>query len=355
VRFVTYADALEASTVRLRGRRPGRGWRAADSGVLALRALELAARRSGVAFREPTWFVDVDDRAFDVIHQHLFTVRALRGRLPVVATSGYPLLELYRWREGWSERRVRRAERLELAWCRASGADDPHFRISSRAAVIGGYSAAYVGWLRARNRPGADCRIIGTGLPAAADAPRRRRSAGEPVRLLFVGRDFERKGGDVAMAACERLRADGRDVSLTVVTGRAAVPPGVAAPGVQWRVDLPRDEVVSSVMPEHDLLVAPTRSDCGVPYAVLEAMRAGLAVALSDLPWLDDRLEAPGVMRSAPRAEAVADALAALVADDAALERAQRSAFDQWQRRFTMDALGAALRSAYDDALAASS
>jgi hypothetical protein len=52
-------------------------------------------RRVGVMYREPTWFVTIEPGAFDLVHQHLFSVRQIGDRLPVVSTGGYPLEVLY--------------------------------------------------------------------------------------------------------------------------------------------------------------------------------------------------------------------------------------------------------------------
>lgn len=56
--------------------------------------------------------------------------------------------------------------------------------------------------------------------PSRDDALRSRREG--PLKLLFCGVEWERKGGDVALAAVSKLLADGQDVVLTIL---GCVPP----------------------------------------------------------------------------------------------------------------------------------
>ena len=51
VGYVRYDQALADGSLRIRGRKGASG----DAGWLALRGAELALRRAGVMFREPTW------------------------------------------------------------------------------------------------------------------------------------------------------------------------------------------------------------------------------------------------------------------------------------------------------------
>ena len=342
VRYTDYATALADGTLRLRGRRPGRGERGVGNAlILALRAVELAARRAGVMFREPTWFAEIDPRAFDVVHLHLFALRQVNSKVPVVSSAGYPLPELYRFRERWRPAQLRLAESLELAWSRALRVHTPWLH-GVAPCLMTTYTSESAAYLVRRGCHADGVRVISTGLPEMRLAPRARISGS----LLFVGRDFTRKGGYVALRAYQLLRERGAEVTLTVITDREAVTPDELAADVEWLFDVDRKTVVHDVLPRADVMLAPTLSDCGAPYAVLEAMRAGVALVLSDSPWLDERLDHPGARRVEATPAAVADAVDSLLMGTHVLE-AQQAALALFQEHFTMHVLGQQLLSGY--------
>lgn len=112
------------------------------------------------------------------------------------------------------------------------------------------------------------------------------RVAGTTVRLLFVGGDFTRKGGDLLVDAFERLRRDplvaeaGLTLELHLVTTSPDVQPG---PGVHVYRDLkPNSPELIALFHEADLFVLPTRGDC-TPVVLAEAASAGLPAVASNV------------------------------------------------------------------------
>jgi glycosyltransferase involved in cell wall biosynthesis len=107
--------------------------------------------------------------------------------------------------------------------------------------------------------------------------PARRRDPHLPPtgRLLFVGTEFERKGGDVVLEAARRLRLHGRDDVVLTVVGPDRWPLAGSPPAwVDFRGRLsPAD--VSAMLPTHDLFVMPSRFE---PFGIafVEALAAGL-------------------------------------------------------------------------------
>ena len=96
-------------------------------------------------------------------------------------------------------------------------------------------------------------------------------------RLLFVGGDFERKGGSVLLRAF-RDGLSGR-CELDIVTNHEAVP-GVE--GVRVHRGLtPNSPVLRRLFRDSDLFVLPTLGDC-MPMALIEAMASGLAVVATN-------------------------------------------------------------------------
>ena len=92
-------------------------------------------------------------------------------------------------------------------------------------------------------------------------------------RLLFVGGDFHRKGGDLLLDVHRARLADRAE--LDVVTRPGLAEPG---PGVRVHTGLsPNDDRLRRLYREADLLVVPTRADC-FSMAGLEALASGLPV-----------------------------------------------------------------------------
>ncbi len=348
IRYTTYRDAIDAGTVRVRGRRPRHGsLRSADVAVLGIRTGEQILRRAGAMFREPTWFVTVDPDAFDLVHQHLFPIRQVGPSLPVVSSAGYPLTVLYGAREQWSSPRLRVALALQSAFDRSFQVHDPWLRPGPHG-VMTVYSGHFQDWLLRRGVAAERVLVAGTALPDMAMAPKR--SDGRTI--TFVAGVFARKGGDIALAAFRRLHDSDSSLRLILVTSRqAAESNSVTGPGVELVVDAPRRRVLDDVLPRADVLLLPTRSDCGAPYGVLEALQSGAAVVTSTDPWLDGRLVPPAVVRVAPSTDAVAAAVQALLVP-AALRQAQAAARQLWASQFSMEPLHRDLLAAYGRARA---
>ena len=92
------------------------------------------------------------------------------------------------------------------------------------------------------------------------------------VRVLFVGGDLERKGGLVLLDAVRRLRADGIDVELDLVT-RDDAP---AQDGVRVHHGLgPNDPELIRLYHRADVFCLPTLGDC-LPMVLSEAGAVGL-------------------------------------------------------------------------------
>jgi glycosyltransferase involved in cell wall biosynthesis len=106
----------------------------------------------------------------------------------------------------------------------------------------------------------------------------------QTCELLFVARDWDRKGGDVAWHTVEALIAHGVDAHLTIV---GCVPPdGRESPAVRVipyiDKDIPeaRDEFRRLLLTAH-FNVLPTRADC-TPIAICEASAHGLPTVVTD-------------------------------------------------------------------------
>ena len=131
-------------------------------------------------------------------------------------------------------------------------------------------------------------------------------------RILLVGGDFERKGGDLLLRAFERL---GGRAQLTIVSSAAIRP----APNVEVIADAtPGCARLLDAYARADIFCLPTRADC-TSVAVEEAMAAGLAVITTTVGSNPTTLshDDSGVLVAPGDEEALFSALAGLVEDGA--------------------------------------
>ncbi len=146
---------------------------------------------------------------------------------------------------------------------------------------------------------GADLLARACDIPRAKIAPihvgidldvwTRRSARPEPAvgrfRMLFVGGDFERKGGARLIAAFARHFADVAELDVVSPQSPAQLPPFVAV-----HADLqPNDPRLVALYAAADVLVLPTLADL-VPWAVLEAMAMECPVVATDVGAIPEML-----------------------------------------------------------------
>ena len=144
-------------------------------------------------------------------------------------------------------------------------------------------------------------------------------------RLLFVGANFERKGGDLLLSAFRTTLAGRAELDI-VTPDAAARADGI--PGVRVHRDLAiNSPALRSLFSASDIFVLPTLNDC-TPLAALEAMASGLPIVATDV----------GAIR-----EIVQDRVSGLLlrpADQRQLAEALRSLVDDAPRRQAMGHAG---------------
>ena len=106
----------------------------------------------------------------------------------------------------------------------------------------------------------------------------------DPVRLLYIGTDWVRKGGELALQTQQALRAQGVNAQLSLV---GAVPAAVArAEGVEVVGYLNKNTArgaaqLEQLLRDAHVFILPTRADC-TPMVVAEANAYGTPVAITE-------------------------------------------------------------------------
>lgn len=161
-----------------------------------------------------------------------------------------------------------------------------------------------------------------------------------PPALLFLGKDFHRKGGDLAVASVRRLRADYHPGLTLTVAGPAEWPLPTPPPdGVRF-VGRVAPDAVTALIEDHDLLVLPSRFEAfGIVF--VEALSRGMPCVARDAFAMPEIVH-PGrngalVSAEEERPDALAEAIVGVL-EDADLreccwrERAQVARFYTWDR-----------------------
>ncbi len=203
-------------------------------------------------------------------------------------------------------------------------------------------------------RPATETRT--TTIRLADVASRDDTCAGGRVRILTVSRIDPRKGLRVLPEVVADLLAQGVDAAVDIVG------PAVGAPGEAERRDIEAraaslgvaDRVRSlgavpldALLPlyrEYDLFVLPTLPGEGIPRVLLEAMSAGLPIVTTRVAGIPSLIahERNGLLVDEPAPQAIAGALARLVADGA-LRRTVIAAGYETARAHTLDAQAASM------------
>ncbi len=180
--------------------------------------------------------------------------------------------------------------------------------------------------------PGAAPELFAIGRQRAEAAPSAEPSSrpSEPVRVLFVGGDWARKGGPVLLEALRGLPAG--SWHLDVVT-RDPVP---HTPGVTVRHGIgPNSAELLRLYHEAELFVLPSLGEC-LAVVLMEATAAGLPVVTTDVGALGEavRPAESGLLVPPKDVRALRQALAALLDDPARRRSMGRAGHDLARQRF---------------------
>jgi glycosyltransferase involved in cell wall biosynthesis len=184
-------------------------------------------------------------------------------------------------------------------------------RVVKRAFRHAAAIAAWSDWTRASliEDYGVDPRRIHL-IPGGVEIPpaRSRKVNASPVRLLFVARNFEAKGGYDLLAALDGLEG----WALDVVT-HSPLPP---RPGVRVHHGLtPKSPGLAELYSMADATVLPTRSDAS-PFAILEGMAAGLPVVTTSVGAISEIVvDETGLLVTPGDVRALRQALAQILSD----------------------------------------
>ncbi|HEX8523539.1 MAG TPA: glycosyltransferase family 4 protein [Tepidisphaeraceae bacterium] len=107
-----------------------------------------------------------------------------------------------------------------------------------------------------------------------------------PVKIVFVGQQFERKGGPQLL----RLHQEQLSQTAELHICSGGVEPDRSLRNVVWHGNVPNDRLRNELLPTMDLFVFPTQHDMS-PWAVIEAASAGLPVVSTRIGAIPDMVD----------------------------------------------------------------
>jgi len=341
VEYVPYTEALASGEIEWGPslRRPGTLRAPRDPLFAAARAGLHVLRRTGVLLPDPVRWLRVLGR-FDLVHVHCMPVRFLSSAPPVVASDSAGTWWYWTAGRGMPERRVDILLRRERRAASALGYLHPTVRSETAARLLLFVESGRP--LVERYGFPAPTLWCPPGVPAAE-----RKADGDGRTLLFVARDFEAKGGPVALEAL-RLVRERRPETRLLVAGPETGDPGLE--GVEWLGPKSRDELYRDVYPRADLFLYPTRADCA-PLVVMEALAHGLPVVAPNAFALPELVQ-DGVTGLLFEPEDAAGAAAAVERVLGERDRMSPAARDDFERRFSVARRNEILAVAYAEAAA---
>lgn len=189
-------------------------------------------------------------------------------------------------------------------------------------------------------------RVVHTGVAYAP--PRTERSTGGPIVVGSVSRMDPAKGTEHLVDAFALVAATHPEARLMMVGEgpcRQSALRALEQHGLSGRSDLPGWVAgeIGEVLDDFDVFVMPSLWE-GLPYVVLEAMRAGLAIVSTDVGGISEAIEdgVDGLLVPPASPEALASAISRLLDDPELRATLGRAARERFERDFSLAAMHAA-------------
>lgn len=162
------------------------------------------------------------------------------------------------------------------------------------------------------------------------------------LKLLFIGLDWARKGGDIAVATLDQLNADGCPAELTIVgrcPERHRHHPAIVNAGFLNKTKAKNRTRLSALYRDAHLLLLPSRGDC-TPMVIAEAMAHGTPVLATDTGGVAEQIGRGGAGRVLPpmaSPQEWATAACNMTRDRDGYELMSDAAFDRSRTLFSWD------------------
>jgi glycosyltransferase involved in cell wall biosynthesis len=302
-----------------------------------------------------TWVEFFDtDLSFDLVHVHGYSVwfsqrfrRTLRRRsTPIVmSTSSMDVYDLLGYL-GWSEQRTRLAFAVKKPIFKTLGIYDHHVNFPR-----GSIQLVWSEFARKLHESWASPKETAVIPPCVElpSLPNGRR--GGRCKLLFVGSEFERKGGNTLLDAYREAKQVVSDIELWIVgppklTLKKDIPEVTHIPWVT------RERLQEEILPEANVFILPSHAE-GYGLSVLEAMAHETPVIVSSVGAFPEivRDGVDGCVVPPARVRPLRDAIVALASDPGRRTAMGKAARNRVQQNFSIEMFQTRLGEVYQAAL----
>jgi glycosyltransferase involved in cell wall biosynthesis len=188
-------------------------------------------------------------------------------------------------------------------------------------------------------------------IPPTFTTTTNKRTEHSSRNLLYIGRDYYRKGGDVVLKVFENLKKSFEDVHLTFV-GRiedlAALEKVERDKNISHFDHVSGSELHKRIFPMSDIFILPTTAEA-YGMSVLEAMSNGIPVVASDISAIPEVVEdgVDGYLADPSSVQSFTSACARLLDNEQKRSKMGQNAKEKLVREFSKEKIGRKLYQLY--------
>ncbi|MDG6904180.1 MAG: glycosyltransferase family 4 protein [Nitrososphaerota archaeon] len=187
-------------------------------------------------------------------------------------------------------------------------------------------------------------------IPPAFET-RERRTPHDTTNILFLGRDYKRKGGDVALKVFENLKKSHDNLHMTFI---GKIPDREKVEKIKEYRNISYFEFVSKrnlhekIFPETDIFLLPTRAEA-YGMSIIEAMSYGIPVVSSNISAIPEVVEdgVSGYLAPPRSVDMFTQQCGRLIDDREKREKMGKNAIESIARDFSREKIGSKLRDLY--------
>lgn len=173
----------------------------------------------------------------------------------------------------------------------------------------------------------------------------------DSLNVLFIGRDYRRKGGDTAFQVFDSLKKLFSNLRLVYV-GRITDPKDLRRVrgdrSIEYHEYVSKNALEQNIFPAADLFLLPTRSEA-YGMSIVEAMCKGIPIVSSKISAIPEIVEegVSGHLCNPQDTTAYADACASILEDEERRKKMGNNALTCISKKFSPDVIGEKLYSLY--------